>query len=1403
MEVIKLDGNASGAVNEINRMLTAMQAYNITVDDLIVKAAKLNTAGTQTNASVQTQVSEYVKLEAELKKVNGVWDVQTTKLNADTAALEKHAKASKAAAAAMAANAQKTQLNAARGTAETELRAYFPIPGNATTDQLVKYETNLQRVLKMVGTGKITFDQFTAAFDKLKSGDKTGLTGFTEDQVKAFSAMDDLSGAFEKTESKSEKLGLSFRHLFNIGEALVFKAALSGITNEITDSIGAAVQFQVALSEIRTISQDSQSTFKEWSESLTRVSDQLGLPIMDVTAAAYETLSNQTTKGAAETERFLKVAGEFARVTTSTTKDSINLLTSAFNSYKIPVEDAERVSAIFFRTIDLGRIKATDLANSFGRVAQPAAQLGVSLEETTAALTVLTRQGVTPSDAMTQLLNVFIKLIKPTDQMKSLLESWGTPTGEAAVATFGFAGVLGKLEEASKGSIGELSALFNEIRGLRGASGLTAGGLFKDFQKDLEQMKDAGKDFDLAKTIRAESAGDTLIKEFNRVKNFFINDFGQNIIDTAQTINKWLMSFDKGFKEIFGVNTGFSSISNSIKSITNFVVDGIKAWLIYKGLMISFAGLTAVTATLKSIAAAFAVSTAATTANTAATAANTAATVANNASKASLLLTLGRSVPVIAGAAAVGYLVYENFIKSKDATQDFSNAVASLDDRLQRLNYKKLEDSVQIDIKDFSKNLAKSFSGVFGGLSNDIRKSADELNVIRDKATEVSSALGNSFKSWTDRIQDGIRNYSQEISRARSAIERSEKSIVNFGDTVDQILHNTQLKYATEFQQIQLTEQQIRKLGDKAGKLFETGNIQDFEEAVKLVNELARLEEDLFNRRTVMNKNQFQRDIQEDIKQFGKNSIWAGKPGEANVANFIVSTDPLKKRLVELQNLLEAQRLKFKQTQEEQMAGNKAIEESEKSRKRRIEELSKALVDFDTKTKDGNVKPEFRLSDGSNKVDQSKVDAFAKKIRDDLMNLKRPEDDMADDPLKVFADIEKKMSILHEQGLAERRDQDLKDRQIRAQQQEKFLGEEAGKALKRPGQIVQELTDAGGSLDKLLNAAKNLASVAQEQGLFYSDRNPQPGLTERPDRFKARRESDVEQRNIRETLLPQTEALINELKQKTIAGTISKDELSVGTEQVRANLDSMAGSLIRMRELFEKQQGKDIDREKAIDETNRRFIPGTKEGATVGANFADAYNTIEEIMNKLKESEAAINKANTLKEAGRTGDFTGFLRATGSAQVAVDSVSMVFSEGLYPATQNLVKGFQTLQNNLNAITVPNIPQQNAGSAFSWFDSFAGYAEGGIVEGPGGIDNVIARLSRGEFVMPVQQTNQFLPQLLAMRHGVQPYGAGSHVSTTVGDINITVQGQPSPDKIVRDLGHKLRREIRRGNITFEK
>lgn len=323
---------------------------------------------------------------------------------------------------------------------------------------------------------------------------------------------------------KTKELTVSFR---TIARFAVFQIASRGLQSLITGLVEGtqeAAKFSIAIAEIQTIDR-AGVPFLRWSTELRALSDEFGIPIINQAEAAYQALSNQIATGVNVTE-FLRAANQLAVTAVTDVSDAVNLLTAALNAFRIDVARTDEISAKFFKTVELGRLRIQDLANIFGRVAVPAAQLGVTIDELNAAIAITTIRGVRAEEATTLLRNIFLKLIKPTEAMKDFLGELGVNSGQAAIEVFGLQGFMARLEEKTQGSTEELGKLFSRVRAITSAL-IFAGEGVQDFADAIDQVRRSGDTFNSRTAIVLENSGKRLEIAMNRVGNVFRVDVGQ------------------------------------------------------------------------------------------------------------------------------------------------------------------------------------------------------------------------------------------------------------------------------------------------------------------------------------------------------------------------------------------------------------------------------------------------------------------------------------------------------------------------------------------------------------------------------------------------------------------------------------------------------------------------------------------------------------------------------------------------------------------------------------------------------------------------------------------------------------------------------------------------------------
>jgi TP901 family phage tail tape measure protein len=344
-----------------------------------------------------------------------------------------------------------------------------------------------------------------------------------------------LAGEAGKGKDAINELGVSWKGLLRIFATQFAFQALGNFIGAVKDATSAAIDFELQLARIGTISQEfSARGLDATADTIEELSSRFGTPIEEAAAGLYNILSDQI-ESASEALEVFAVANELAAATGADASDTAALLTGVINAYGLSAGNAREISDQFFVTIDKGRVSAQGLANTFDRIAPLAAQLGIDLTEVNASLAELTIQGVKEDDAMTQLTNVMLKLIKPTEALQAEFARLGISSAEAGITIFGFEGLLRKLTENTGESATEIGKLFNQIRGTRGVVGIISRDA-ADFQETLKAIQEASKGVGATAEASAKVLGTpaaTVKKELTELRNFLVDDIGRGILSFA------------------------------------------------------------------------------------------------------------------------------------------------------------------------------------------------------------------------------------------------------------------------------------------------------------------------------------------------------------------------------------------------------------------------------------------------------------------------------------------------------------------------------------------------------------------------------------------------------------------------------------------------------------------------------------------------------------------------------------------------------------------------------------------------------------------------------------------------------------------------------------------------------
>lgn len=415
---------------------------------------------------------------------------------------------------------------------------------------------------------------------------KRELSSFSSTVKKSFSqipgAASGPSGAIVRLSDNFSGLtgaaGATFTAI-GVGTAAMAGLALSaaGLVKAIDLATASFRDFEKAVAEISTLVDTTKTPTKELGDTVKDLAAQFGGNITDQAKSLYQTISSGAAAGADAT-KILTVANKLAIGGVADITTTLDGLTSVINAYRLSSDDAASVADAFFTSVRDGKTTVEELAGGIGLVASLANNLKVSYDDLLAVTTQITKQGVSQSQAFTQVRSAMVAVTKATDDAKDLARELGIDFSIAAIESKGLAQFLLDVNNAVGGNANALAQLFPRIEGLNAILNATADekGLLQLLENQRNRTGEADKAFGKLNT--------TLAQQRNRLKGLaqvVKTEIGQSISELTtfpgviSEINTGLEELAQKFRtassEAKSVNAEVSSISEAFSTAVNIV----------------------------------------------------------------------------------------------------------------------------------------------------------------------------------------------------------------------------------------------------------------------------------------------------------------------------------------------------------------------------------------------------------------------------------------------------------------------------------------------------------------------------------------------------------------------------------------------------------------------------------------------------------------------------------------------------------------------------------------------------------------------------------------------------------------------------------------------------------------
>jgi len=240
-------------------------------------------------------------------------------------------------------------------------------------------------------------------------------------------------------------------------------AALSGVTKAFGATIGAANKLQAEVAEIGTLlGEDAVTQTKKLTGEILNLQKTFGAGTADSAKALYQAISSGAVN-AEESIKLMTTANKLAIGGVTDVATAVDGITNSINGFALKAEDSTRIADTFFEGMKAGKTTIAELSQNIGKVAASANGLGISLEETVAAMSTLTTTGISTSEATTKVKAAITALVKPNKELAAALEKAGIASVESAIKQDGLQATLKRITDTTDGSATAIKGLFSSV----------------------------------------------------------------------------------------------------------------------------------------------------------------------------------------------------------------------------------------------------------------------------------------------------------------------------------------------------------------------------------------------------------------------------------------------------------------------------------------------------------------------------------------------------------------------------------------------------------------------------------------------------------------------------------------------------------------------------------------------------------------------------------------------------------------------------------------------------------------------------------------------------------------------------------------------------------------------------
>ena len=320
-----------------------------------------------------------------------------------------------------------------------------------------------------------------------------------------------------------------------------------------------ASDFESSMTKIQSLVGRSEEEVQGLTRSVLKLSGETARAPQELADAMFF-ITSAGIEGA-DAASVLEASAKAAAVGLGEAATIADLATSAMNAYGKENLGASDATDVMVAAVREGKLEASELAGSMGRVLPVASAMGVSFNEVGAAFAALSRTGTNAAEAATQVRGIMTSLLIPTQQAEEALTEMGLSSEglRTQIKDEGLLSTLQTLATEFDGNAAASASVFGNVRALSGVMDLM-GKNVAGTEAIFASMNNTLGATDKAFAVTAETT------EFKM--NQAIADFKVAMIAVGQEIIPVVLPIIQKMSEfIGGLVKRFSNLSGPVKTM--------------------------------------------------------------------------------------------------------------------------------------------------------------------------------------------------------------------------------------------------------------------------------------------------------------------------------------------------------------------------------------------------------------------------------------------------------------------------------------------------------------------------------------------------------------------------------------------------------------------------------------------------------------------------------------------------------------------------------------------------------------------------------------------------------------------------------------------------------------------